>query len=200
MHQLRRWLSKAVKCAKGFTLIETLVAVLLLTTAITGPLTLASKGLSAALIARDQMIAFYLAQDAVEYVRYARDTNKLVGGGSDWLAGNGTASTKDLTPCLDALGCQIDPTSGAIAVCPSPVGSCPVLKKNTSGTQVSFSYTSGSDTPQQLRRTVTITQPVATEAILTVTVSWRSQSGATRPGCPTGTQCITVRENIFDWQ
>lgn len=200
MHRLTRLTSAVAKRARGFTLIETLVAVLLLTTSIVGPLTLASKGLSATLIARDQMVAFNLAQDAIEYVRFVRDTNKLVGGSSDWLAGNGTGATKDLTPCLNTLGCQIDPTSGAIAVCPSPAGSCPVLKKNVSGSRVSFSYTSGTDMPNQMRRSLIITKPVASEAILTATVSWRSQSGVTRPGCPTGTQCVTVRENIFDWQ
>ena len=53
------------KIARGFTLIETLIAVLILTTAIAGPLTIASKGLTATLVAKDQISAFYLAQDAV---------------------------------------------------------------------------------------------------------------------------------------
>ena len=59
---------------------ETLIAVLVLSLAITGPLTIAQKGLQAALISKDQDTAFYLARDAVEYVRFVRDTNCLKAG------------------------------------------------------------------------------------------------------------------------
>lgn len=182
MHRLLR---KAMQRARGFTLIETLVAVLLLTAAIAGPLTLASKGLSAALIARDQMIAFYLAQDAVEYVRYMRDSNRLAG--SPWLTGLSPA-------CTGANGCVIDTlantAAGTATACSS---TCPPINKYNDGSgHVYFSYTAGAPTPQQFRRTVTLTTPSATETVLTVAVSWRAQSGVTRT--------ISVRENILDWQ
>jgi prepilin-type N-terminal cleavage/methylation domain-containing protein len=70
-------INRILKQARGFTLVETLVAVLLLTVAIAGPLTIISKSLITALVAKDQVTAFFLAQDAVEYVRFVRDTNKL---------------------------------------------------------------------------------------------------------------------------
>jgi len=169
---------------RGFTLIETLVAVLLLATAITGPLTIASKGLSAALIARDQMVAFYLAQDAVEYVRFARDSNKL--GGNPWLTG--------LEGCTGTDGCTIDPQSATVAACS---GQCALIKKYDDGSGlVYFTYGAlGTITPQQFRRTVTLATPSTgetTETVLTVAVSWRAQSGVTRT--------ISVRENLLDWQ
>ena len=50
---------------KGFTLIETLVAVSLLTVAIVAPMTLTARSLSAAYYARDQITAFHLAQEAI---------------------------------------------------------------------------------------------------------------------------------------
>ena len=59
---------------------ETLIAVFVLSLAITGPFMIAQKGLQAGLISKDQITAFYLAQDAIEYIRYARDTNCLVAG------------------------------------------------------------------------------------------------------------------------
>src|SRR5512146_2123672 len=99
-----------LRAVAGFTLIETMVAVLLLAIAIAGPLTIASKGLSSALIAKDQIGAYYLAQDAVEYVRFARDANRL--GGGDWLLGTGGSCTSstcvDLSSCEGASGCYID--------------------------------------------------------------------------------------------
>jgi Tfp pilus assembly protein PilV len=57
------------KNQKGFTIVETLVAVTILMISIAGPLTVANKGLLAAINAKDQMIASYLAQDAMEYVK-----------------------------------------------------------------------------------------------------------------------------------
>ena len=184
MRRLRILIAKASGRVRGFTLIETLVAVLLLSTAIAGPLTIASKGLSATLIARDQMIAFYLAQDAVEYVRFVRDTNKL--SGNSWLAG--------LDECTGAYGCTVDPSSGTADTCPG--GGCPLIRKYDDGSgHVYFSYTQGTVTPQQFRRTVTLAAPPTgepDEEVLTVAVSWRTQSGVTR--------AIEVRENLLDWQ
>lgn len=176
-------INKMRDIAKGFTLIETLIAVLLLTTAVAGPLTIASKGLSAALVARDQMIAFYLAQDGVEYVRFIRDSNKLAGGA--WLAG--------LDACVSADGCTVDPAAGIVQACPG--SGCPTLRKASSGDDVYFSYLSGTETPQNFVRTVTLESPPTgetTEAVLTVNVSWRAQSGVTRS--------VEVQENLYDWQ
>src|SRR3989344_5249811 len=56
----------------GFTLIETLVAVSLLSIAVVAPMTLASKSLSTAYYPRDQITAFYLAQEAIETLRSIR--------------------------------------------------------------------------------------------------------------------------------
>ena len=184
MHRLRHFLKSALHRARGFTLIETLVAVLLLATSIVGPITLASKGLSAALIARDQMVAFYLAQDAMEYVRYVRDSNKLAG--QPWLT--------SLNACTGANGCTIDPSSGTVAAC---AGTCSLINKHDDGAgHVYFTYSpSDNPTPQGFLRTVTLTAPSTgetTEELLTVSVSWRAQSGVTRT--------IAVRENLLDWQ
>lgn len=185
MRNLKSQISNLKRAVKGFTLIETLVAVLLLVGAIAGPLTLASKGLSSALIARDQIVAFYLAQDGVEYVRYVRDSNKLATPPNPWLTG--------LSACTGASGCTIDPTSGVVAACS---GACAFLNKYDDGSgHVYFSYSQGTQTPQGFLRTITLASPASggtSEQILTVSVSWRAQSGATR--------AITVRENLFDWQ
>ncbi len=184
MQNLKSHISKIKKAIRGFTLIETLVAVLLLATAITGPLTIAAKGLSAALIARDQMVAFYLAQEAVEYVRFVRDSNKLAA--TPWLTG--------LDSCTGTDGCTIDPLAGSVAACS---GQCALIKKFNNGSGlVYFTYgVLGQETPQQFRRTVTLATPSTgelTETVLTVSVSWRAQSGVTRN--------ISVRENLLDWQ
>ncbi len=186
---------------KGFTLIETLVAVLLLATAITGPLTIASKGLTATLVAKDQFTAFYLAQDAMEYVRYVRDSNCLSsGGGADgcgvgvWLAGLGSWGGSSWSGgCFGASGCYLDslndPATNPPIACTT---TCPVM--NYDSTIKKFTYPpSGVTTPQQFRRTVQITNTTADEAVVTVTVAWTDVAGVTHVPA-------IVRENLLRWQ
>src|SRR5579872_5742052 len=72
---------------KGFTIIETLVAIAVLMIAIVGPLTIAEQALTQATFSKDQMIASYLAEDAMESIRNIRDNNLLTGNGTSWLSG-----------------------------------------------------------------------------------------------------------------
>lgn len=76
---------KILKQNNGFTLVEALVAISILMIAIASPMTLAQKGLSTATQSKDQMIAAFLAQDAIEAVKNIRDQIALRGTDSDWL-------------------------------------------------------------------------------------------------------------------
>ena len=178
---------------QGFTLIETLVAMLLLSLSIAGPLTIASKGLSATNVAKDQFVAFYLAQDAVEYVRYVRDSNCLQNPSND---GSGCSANKwlaGLQLCTSSGGtsaCYVDSIQDSVKTCPS--GSCPALNYDSSAGHHYFSYTSGTATPQQFVRTVKIDNTNSDEAVVTVTVTWSDIAGVSKH--------VIVRENIFRWQ
>jgi Tfp pilus assembly protein PilV len=193
---------KVSRSLTGFTLIETLVAVLLLTTALAGPLTIASRGLLASITARDQIIAFYLGQDAVEYVRFIRDTNRL--GGISWLAGldgtsNGHTNSAGVGgQCTSADGtqsCLIDSVQDTVASCGAVLCTTAIRYFADTDPQNNsfFSNTAGNTTT--FTRTIAITTPVnsnADEASLTVTVSWVGENQIARS--------IVVRENIFNWQ
>lgn len=183
--------NKFLKNIRGFSLIETLVAVLLLATAIAGPLTIASKGLVTAVVAKDQVIAFFLAQDAIEFVRFARDTNKLQN--SSWLSGSGV----DLTPCVSTDGCYLDstlqnpstPSACASSDCKSPLESTDRYLYQSGGY---YSYnSSGTRTP--FVREIIIDEIVPDqEASVTVRVHWSDAGGRER--------MVEVQENIFNWQ
>ncbi len=186
---------KYLNINRGFTLIETLIAVLLLAMSIAGPLTIASKGLTSTMVSKDQFIGFYLAQDAIEQVRFLRDTSCLSTIGdstgcpvSVWLQG--------LNNCLVSVnpdGCYLD----SLATNPaSPVactgGVCETMRYDA--TNHVFNYNQAVPlTPQRFIRTVKITNTTADEAVITVEVNWSDRAGVTR-------ESIKVRENIFRWQ
>jgi len=76
------------KNKKAFTLVETLIAIAILVTTIVAPLTIAANSLFQARYSRDQVVATYLAQEAIEMIRYIRDRNMMKALGSpqaDWL-------------------------------------------------------------------------------------------------------------------
>ena len=59
---------------RGFTLVETMVAVLILTLTIVSLMTVVSNSLFAARYARDEIAAGYLLQEVIDYIRNDRDT------------------------------------------------------------------------------------------------------------------------------
>lgn len=88
---------------------ETLVAIAILLLSITGPMAFSQNGLRAAFYARDQVTAFYLAQDAIEFVKNRRDHNAL-DGNSNWLDGLVNNSGFPCGKRGPQLGCLIDTT------------------------------------------------------------------------------------------
>jgi type II secretory pathway pseudopilin PulG len=169
---------------KGFTLIETFVAISILVTVLGGTLTLVVQGLSASYTARDQVTAFYLAIEAVEYVRSIRDNNALdviYGGSSNWLAGLGPAGSS----CLSTEGCIVDATEGTVLGC--SVSGCPPLNFNES--TGFYTYTGG--TPTTFIRTVHVTEVISDrEALVEVEIIWKTKSRV---------RSFTVEESMFDW-
>jgi len=71
---------------KGFTIVETLVAVAILMISIAGPLVVANQSLKAAQYAKNQSIATFLAQETIEYIKNIKNNNAANGAGlSNWL-------------------------------------------------------------------------------------------------------------------
>lgn len=75
---------KNIKQNKGFTILETLIAVVLLSLVLNSVLTLISKSLFTAQYAKNDMIASYLLQESADYVRNTRDTQMKIDPVGGW--------------------------------------------------------------------------------------------------------------------
>jgi len=161
----------------GFTLIETLLAVLLLSMAIIAPLSIASNNLSAATTGKNRLIAISLARDAIEYIRHVRDTNRLVG--DPWLNG--------LSQCIGGSGCRVDTLAGAIL----PAENIPLLYDNSQGGTGLYGYNiAGSNSP--FFRSVKITErSLDREALITAEVSWSTTFSTKR---------VKVVNQLTNWE
>jgi Tfp pilus assembly protein PilV len=79
---------RAMLRTQGFTIVEALVAITVLLLSVAGPMTIAQTGLRNSFFARDQITAFYLAQEGIELIRAQRDNNALDGNpATGWLDG-----------------------------------------------------------------------------------------------------------------
>lgn len=177
---------------RGFTLIETLVATFVLTTAIVGPLSIVAKGVFFANFAKDQITAFYLAQEAIEYVRNKRDNVTIASRTwSDFKANVGTSNPPGIHDCIvayNAAGCIIDTKYDTITACSS---TCGILKQDSSGL---YNYLDGSDSP--FLRTVKVYyepsgDPNSNELRVEVRMDW--QNG-------TLSKNFVLRESLLNWQ
>jgi prepilin-type N-terminal cleavage/methylation domain-containing protein len=180
-----------MKHLKGFTLIETMVAITLLSVAIVAPMSLTAQSLATAYYARDQITAFYLGQEAIEAIRALRDSQILQiakssnGSGVD-LFGPIPLNNQPFT--IDAR--ETDPTA-AITNCaggPAPTYGCPALE--TDGTL--YGYQTGW-TPTNFTRVVTAAYVAGTqdEIQVSVTVTW--QTGAFQR------RSFSISSDLYRW-
>jgi prepilin-type N-terminal cleavage/methylation domain-containing protein len=92
---------------KGFTLIEIMGAIFILTVGIGAAFSLIQQTLAAASLAKDQLVTSYLAQEGMEIVKNIRDTNWLKGKSwdNDLPASPSTYGLDYLTQALPDPSC-----------------------------------------------------------------------------------------------
>lgn len=155
----------------GFTLLETLVALFILSIAITGAFAVISYNLSSANSIKNGFIASGLAQEGMEVVRNVRD--------SDWFASRPFGSFGNAAPVADGTYC-VQWKSVTLANCGNPT-----LLKDASGL---YNYDAG--TPSLFSRTVTTTKLSAVEIKVVVDVSWNDHRI---------TKHVYAEEHLFNW-
>jgi len=171
------------KLVWGFTLIETLVAVTILSAAVAGPMVLSIKNIGIAAVSKDQLVAFYLGQEVIEYVRNVRDTN-ILSESSDWLDG-----VKKCVPAEGiSAGCYIDTGKKEVNSCEA--SGC-VNKLKFDGQNYNYN-TNGKETA--FIRTVKIDDTAGIggdEAKVNISVKWTGKYGE---------KIVNLQDNIFNWR
>lgn len=181
---------KNFKLHKGFTLVETLVAIGILVVAITGAFSAAQSGLSSYLNSKNQAIAVNLAQESIEMIRAYRDSNRMVAG-TDWLDNYATPSD----PCYFGKTCQLSVlNSTENQSCSGGLGTCNYLRQDP--VTGYYNYAAAS-VPTVFKREIQITPiyPVGctttcTEVSVLVSVTWSKGASIKQ---------YKTRENLFSW-
>ena len=156
----------------GFTLIETLVAVTILIIGVIGPLSLAARGISDGLFAQNQLTANLLAQEAMETIVNARNSNIINDPSTPflniWPTGNSDAQ-------IDTIG--VDAVNGTVDIdCQYGVGNkgCFLAYDLTKG------YYEKNTQGGPFFRQITLYQPDPTtsELKVVVTMTWLNKTVA----------------------
>jgi len=156
--------------SKAFTLVETLVAITVLTIGIMASYAAITKVVSLTYLNSFRFVASRLAQEGMELVSNTRDTNWL--NGNNWDNG--------LTDCI--AGCEIDYNDSDF----SSYGNR-YLKIDSDGF---YNYDDGNNS--RFKRKITITHVSPDELKIKVDVMW-SELGSS-------SETLEVEEHLYNWR
>lgn len=97
--------SVSPKSTAGFTLVETLVAISIFSTSILALIVVLGQGIANTNYAKTKIMATYLAQEGIEYIRNMRDTGVLYDTGGPQVGWDNFKS--NLVSCYAVVGCNI---------------------------------------------------------------------------------------------
>lgn len=181
----------------GFTLVETLVAVAIFSVSIAAMISVVARGVASTTAAKSRIVANYLAQEGIEYMRHMRNKYSEANGASftwnDFVAKvvpcdqqqNPTNKcaladpavldpVEELIPCLDTDRCNDRP-----------------IYFDSAGYYVQSSVSAGQATPFRRYIVVTLDPLYPHEVRIQSSVVWSEKNGVDKN--------ITLTETLTDW-
>lgn len=158
----------------GFTLVETLVAISILSISIMGTYIAVQHSLQASTIAKDQITAFYLAEEAIEFIKNIRDENTLhyiKNKSTDWLNG---ITHNPTDPCYFGKTCTIDSPTKILTTCSGGFGTCPNFNQNAISSL--YGYSTGPNwVATNFKREIQLQKNSNDEVLTTILISWTNR-------------------------
>lgn len=185
---------------RGFTVVEALVAIMILSISVAGMLGVTASSATSARYANNEITANYLLQEAVDSVRNSRDTiafqMKDTGGG--WTAFLNRYGYQANSKCFTTYGCMLimnsfdasDLTGNDVISCPNS-GCQPFLYDSSASSQLFYQYSTGSSTSFVRKVVMAVTQTNPDEVKVTATVDWVNGSSS---------RSRTLEIYLLDWQ
>ena len=166
--------------ARGFTLVEVIVAIFVVTVGIGGVFAFLQGTLFSGFTLENQLIAPYLAQEGAEIVRNIRDTNYVrisEGLGGSWTNGG-------LADC--ASGCEADYDDLSLV----PIATSPqFLEIVTDAAGTRYQY-GGGGAPTAFQRKITIDPSVAGKLDVKVEVLWEEKGNS---------KSFVIDTELYNW-
>lgn len=173
-------------CLGGFTLVETMFAVYILTFTVTVLMTVVANSLFAARYAKDEITANYLLQEVVDYIRNDRDNTVFLNSGPTNSDENWSVFLTKYNSCAEPNGCSFDILPSLLGdslatknQC-SNGGVCPLLIYNANAVDTSFyfnddgrSLTTGM-TRTDFKRKIIVKKIGTDEIDVIVTIDWKN--------------------------
>jgi len=177
---------------RGFSLVETLVAVSILLIVIVGPMSITSRTAKSATFASEQVQAFFLAQEGVELVQKARDDlvlgHFLPSGHADYVSNpwSDFGPTGVYVDCYDSdEGCGLewsatnDGEFATVVDCGVTASTNCLLYKDTSSpgrSRFTYDDDSGTNDPTLFTRRIYLTANGTSDVKVVSEVTWRTGS------------------------
>jgi type II secretory pathway pseudopilin PulG len=175
---------------KGFTIIELIIAIFILSIAIIGVFSTFSVMVILTSSTADRLTAAYLAQEGAEIIKNIRDNN--------WLSSEAALWDEGLLYCEQSEGCKVDYKSGPNIAGPWTGGEADYLKTGSNGF-----YSYENDTKTKFRRKVTIvclpSNDCTTDYIMKVSVQvfWDEKPNILNPAGSQGS--IQTENTLYNW-
>ena len=159
---------KFPKNEKGFTLIETLVAIVIFASAITALISITAGGISNTNFVKNKFTAGYLALEGAELIHNIRDTVSITDSSAGW-----GATTSALTSCMEPSACWIDVWgTNSPASCGSSED-CPAMDYNRQSGKFNYAGSDGQNNLQSIfTRIISIKIVSDSEIRVTSKVYW----------------------------